>query len=93
MTSTSPTTLSTRIVPTLVRPSYRARHVLERTVGDGDHYALVDIPYMNDDLEYVRCTKETLEDAFKVIFDNRRVRVMTDAEWLKETSEPLPSEG
>ena len=30
MTSTSPTTLSTRIVPTLVRPSYRARHVLER---------------------------------------------------------------
>jgi hypothetical protein len=53
----------------------------DRTVGDGDHYALVDIPYLNEsDVVYVESTKESLREAFVTIFDNRNVFVQTDLE-------------
>lgn len=53
----------------------------DRTVGDGDHYAEVDIPEMIEDPEYVESARETLQEAFATIFDNRRARVQTDAEY------------
>jgi len=49
----------------------------DRTVGDGDHHAVVDIPYMNEDAEYVADTRDILRTAFAAIFDNRHVTVVT----------------
>lgn len=56
----------------------------DRTVGDGNHYACVDIPEMIEDPEYIESARETLQDAFSTIFDNRKARVQTDDEYRDE---------
>jgi hypothetical protein len=73
---------SERISDTLLRFHITAQG--DRTVGDGAHYAIVDIPYAVIDTEYVAATKENLTKAFEKIFDARNVRVLTDEEWFRE---------
>ncbi len=53
-------------------------------MGDGDHYAEVDIPYAIEDKEYLGFVREQLTTCFNSIFDSK-VRVWTDEEFAKET--------
>lgn len=43
----------------------------DRSAGNGDHYAEVDIPYMAEDAEYVAFVKEQLKACFSTMFDAR----------------------
>lgn len=53
----------------------------DRTVGDGDHYAIVQIPYANvKDLDYREFVRDELRATFADIFDNKDVRVQTQKE-------------
>ncbi len=61
-------------------------HILaqgDRTVGDGDHYACVDIPDAAEDAEYRSFVRGELMKSFTHIFDSKP-RVLTDAEYQRE---------
>lgn len=64
----------------------------DRTVGDGTHEAIVDIPYAVTDPEYAADVREQLKIAFRAIFDNLRVLVLTEEEYWKRNLgiEPPP---
>jgi hypothetical protein len=55
----------------------------DRTVGDGDHYACVDIPDAAEDAEYLSFVREKLTTCFSYIFD-AKPWVLTDEEYQKE---------
>lgn len=55
----------------------------DRTVGDGDQHATVEISCSPTDADHVKFVRECLKDAFESIFD-ARVRVLTDDEWQDE---------
>ena len=53
----------------------------DRTVGDGDHHATVDIPFaVENDEDYREFVRGELRAAFSNIFDAKTVRVLTDEE-------------
>lgn len=52
----------------------------DRTVGDGDHYATVEIPYAAVDFDYQEFVRDELRATFADIFDNKDVRVQTQKE-------------
>ncbi len=58
----------------------------DRTTGDGDHYACVDIPDAAEDAEYVSFARHELQLCFDALFDSR-ARVLTDEEYQKEITD------
>ncbi len=52
----------------------------DRTTGDGDHYACVDIPDAVEDVDYIAFVREQLETCFTSIFD-AKARAWTDKEF------------
>lgn len=63
-------------------------------MGDGCLSATVIIPELLVDDDVVQATRESLQDAFKTIFDSRHVQVLTSEEYAREyllpTLEPSP---
>ena len=55
----------------------------DRTTGDGDHYACVDIPDAAEDAEYLSFVRDELTKSFTYIFDSKP-QVLTDEEYQKE---------
>ncbi len=58
----------------------------DRTIGDGDHYAEVEIPFAVNDPEYLAFVREQLITCFSAIFDSK-ARVLTDEEYQKEETD------
>jgi len=45
----------------------------DRTVGDGDHFAEVDIPFACTDAEYISFCKAQLTTCFSALFDSKAI--------------------
>jgi hypothetical protein len=58
----------------------------DRTVGDGDHYACVDIPDAAEDADYLAFVRIELKKCFAYIFDSKP-QVLTDEEYQKENAD------
>lgn len=58
----------------------------DRTTGDGDHEATVEIPNAAEDTEYRLFVQEQLTQCFSEIFDAIAI-VMTEEEWQQWQSE------
>jgi hypothetical protein len=59
----------------------------DRSVGIGPSDATIEIEGLDDDPGLVQATRESLQDAFKQIFDDARVSVLTETEMAQLTRE------